>query len=255
MSQKSKFGIYAGGSIFSLLALFASSLLAAEAVDGAKNLFYRQIEQPSASINTGMQYWIELKRNGKVSNVSNKFQFKSGDKIRIHVKSNIDGFAYVLLVEGSRGEQSILFPDAQFHDNNRVRAAIDIPIPGDGYLTFDQNPGTEKLVLLLSRKQMDATQYIANKANKRVQIAAVRSGAKDLIPGSVVLAYAEQDSEQKPVNDGAVPDKSKNKGAPEAPATDKSNLLVANAESAITTLIQKNPEEVLAVDVSLMHQP
>ena len=220
-----------------------------QAADGAKNLFYRQIEEPTAPLNTGLQYWIELKRGGKILNVSNKFAFKSGDKIRIHVKSNIDGYAYVLLLEGSRGEQSVLFPDPQFHDNNMVRANRDIPIPAEGYMAFDQNPGTEKLVLLLSRTQLDAVKYVADKARTRVQIAAVPNGSKDLIPGSVVLAYADQDSE-KP-------------GAPESPSkpTPPSNdnkpdsSIVANNESAVTTLIQKNPQEVLAVDVALMHQP
>ena len=223
--------------------------------EGAKNLFYRQMEQPKASINTGLQYWIELKRDGKVSNVSNKFSFKSGDKIRIHVKSNVDGYAYIALMEGSRGEQSILFPDPQFHDNNTVKASTDYPIPGDGYLTFDQNPGTEKLVLMLSRKQMDARQYIADNTKKRVQIAAVGNGSKDLIPGSVVLAYAEQDNNVQELK--ATPNGSNSSGTPSTPqdGKKKSDDIIANNDSAVTTLIQRNPEDVLAVDVALMHRP
>lgn len=240
-------------SVFALLLISGIGLAQsrAQAIDGAKNLFYRQIEQPSAPINTGLQYWIELKRAGKVLNVSNKFAFKSGDKIRIHVKSNIDGYAYVLLVEGSRGEQSILFPDPQFHDNNRISSNRDIPIPGEGYLAFDQNPGTEKLVLLLSRTQMDAAKYIADKAKTRVQIAAVPNGSKDLIPGSVVLAYAEQDGNASDL--AKPPQKPQNQPAPTDNA--ETNKVIASSESAVTTLVQKNPQEVLAVDVALMHQP
>lgn len=236
--------------------VFESNFQMARAADGAKNLFYRQIEQPSSSINTGLQYWIELKRGGKVQNVSNKFAFKSGDKIRIHVKSNIDGYAYVMLLEGSRGEHSVLFPDSHFHDNNKVRSNHDIPIPAEGYLAFDQNPGTEKLVLLLSRTQLDAAKYIADKARTRVQIAALPNGSKDLIPGSVVLAYADQDS-----NGANTGQSSAQSTTASSNSVDKqdSNKLVANNENsdnpAVTTLIQKNPEEVLAVDVALMHQP
>ncbi len=238
------------------LVAFGPNSQIARAADGAKNLFYRQIEQPTSSINTGLQYWIELKRGGKVLNVSNKFAFKSGDKIRIHVKSNIDGYAYVMLFEGSRGEQSVLFPDPQFHDNNKVRSNHDIPIPAEGFLAFDQNPGTEKLVLLLSRTQLDAAKYVADKARARVQIAAVSNGSKDLIPGSVVLAYADQDKgktnsiRSSPQDSQSSPDPNDKPGA---------NTVVANHEnadnSAVTTLIQKNPEEVLAVDVALLHQP
>lgn len=209
--------------------------------DGAKNLFYKQIEQPSSNLNTGMQYWIELHRGGKVLNVSNKYSFRSGDKIRIHMKSNIDGFAYVMLLEGSRGEQSILFPDAQFHDNNKVQANRDIPIPADGYLAFDQNPGTEKVVLLLSRTQLDPKKYMADKVKTRVQIAAVPNGSKDLIPGSVVLAYADS----TPLENSSPDEKKKQ----------SDSTLVASNDTGVTTLVQKNPEEILAVDVDLMHQP
>lgn len=253
------------------LALLAAQLNGSAAAEGAKNLFYRQIDQPSAPLNTGLQYWIELKRAGKVQSVSNKFAFKSGDKIRIHVKSNIEGFAYVMLVEGSRGEQSVLFPDPQFNDNNKVRPNQDIPIPQEGYLAFDQNPGTEKVVLLLSRTQMDAGKYIADKAKAkaRVQIAAVPDGAKDLIPGSVVLAYAEQDNQKPSAADGAeqVPVSPGSTAAANSKVNDNRIVGSANSsnvslsepvsatDSAVTTLVQKNPEEVLAVDVSLTHQP
>lgn len=252
---------YLGRSLCACLALFvplAFELTSqiAYAADGAKNLFYRQIEQPTSSINTGLQYWIELKRGGKVLNVSNKFAFKSGDKIRIHVKSNIDGYAYVMLLEGSRGEQSVLFPDPQFHDNNKVRANHDIPIPAEGFLAFDQNPGTEKLVLLLSRTQIDAVKYVADKARARVQIAAVPNGSKDLIPGSVVLAYADQDNTKA---NSVTPSSQGSQSSPDPNDKPDTNTVAANNEnadnSAVTTLIQKNPEEVLAVDVALMHQP
>lgn len=157
--------------------------------DGAKGLFYEQLEKPAATLNTGVQYWIELHREGKVMRVNNKTAFRSGDKIRFHVKSNVDAFAYILLKEGSGGEQAVLFPDTAHHDETKVIHGRDYPLPGDGFLTFDEHPGTERLLLLLSRTPVDAQAYLENNKNDRAQIAALPDGSKDLIPAKIVLAY------------------------------------------------------------------
>jgi len=232
------------------LKISATALLAASALvipcqskDGAKDLFYRQEASPTAVLNNGVQYWIELNRAGQVSKVSNKFAFKSGDRIRIHVKSNIEAFAYIILKEGSSGEQSVLFPDERFHDINKFKASVDYPVPQEGYLAFDRTPGTEKLILLLSRQALDANKYLLDKTREHVTIAAVTSGAKDLIPGSVVMAYADQDSSLP----NEVPE-----GAPE---THRADVLSSNSNKAVTTLVQTDPNQVLAIDLALLHEP
>lgn len=227
--------------------------------EGAKSLFYRQISSPSLVLNTGMQYWIELKRGGQVSKVSNKFSFKSGDSIRIHVKSNTDAYAYVVLLEGSGGEQSVLFPDSRYHDNPKIKASVDYPLPGDGYLKFDSNPGTEKLILLVSRKPIDANKYLSDKSKKHVVIASAKPGSKDLIPGSVVLAYSNEDDQiaglpsDKPAAENPV----SAKPAIQKPLQEKKNEKAphSNSTDVVTTLVQKDPEQVLAVDMALAHFP
>ncbi len=219
---------------------------------GAKDLFYKQQASSSAVLNTGIQYWIELKRAGKISNVSNKFAFKSGDNIRIHVKSNVDAFAYVMLKEGSSGEQSVLFPDPHFHDNNKLKAGQDYSLPQEGYMAFDQNPGTEKVLLLLSRTAIDANKFLADKTKKHVLIAAAPSGAKDLIPGSVVLAYSKQDSAIA----NQLPDKPTTGGDESSPLVSAAaQNSAASIEDATTTLVQRDPNQVLSIDLALMHQP
>ncbi|CAN5427889.1 hypothetical protein BH11CYA1_BH11CYA1_31580 [soil metagenome] len=156
---------------------------------GAKGLFFEQLEKPSESLNTGLRYWIELKRGNNVTRVSNKFQFKTNDSIRFHVRSNIDGFAYILLSSGSRGEQSVLFPDAKGDENNKVDRGKDYAMPSDGYLTFDENPGLEKLTLLLSRSPMDAQAYLAKPQKEVTMIASAQTGSKDLVPARIYVSY------------------------------------------------------------------
>ncbi len=257
MKKSTKILRYLGVLISALLSLAAKC----SAEDGAKDLFYRQQSMstnPARSLemlNTGIQYWIELKRAGKTLNVSNKFSFKSGDKIRIHLKSNVDAYAYVILQEGSSGEQSVLFPDSRFHDKNKLNASVDYSIPQEGDMAFDQNPGTERLLLLLSRTPLDPTKYLANKTNKPVVIAAAPSGAKDLIPGSVVLAYSKQDALQFGAPSQS---KSQHQLADASPGLNprcQEAQFASSSEDATTTLVQKDPALVLSVDLALMHNP
>lgn len=160
-----------------------------EDMSGAKGLFFEQLEKPSQNLNTGIRYSIELKRNGKTQRVSNKFQFRTGDSIRFHVTSNINGFAYILLSSGSRGEQSVLFPDESTKESNRVERGKEYVMPGKGFLTFDENPGTEKLTLLLSRSPINASAYMQKHDRPVTMIASAETGAKDLVPARIYVAY------------------------------------------------------------------
>lgn len=207
---------------------------------GAKALFNRQIAEPQNVLNTGLQYWIELRREGRTLKVSNKFPFKSGDQIRIHVSANADSYAYILLKEGSSGERSVLFPDSRFHDKNRITASKDYPLPEEGFLKFDEKPGTEKLILLISREKIDLNKYLHEGSKPQVVIASNRGGSKDLIPGSVVVAYSEPENNEPAKAPLKIPPKTK----PRAPETD-----------FVTTLVQNNPLELLAVELDLTHKP
>jgi len=158
-------------------------------MSGAKGLFFEQLEKPSQNLNTCIRYSIELKRNGKTQRVSNKFQFRTGDSIRFHVTSNINGFAYILLSSGSRGEQSVLFPDESTKETNRVERGKEYVMPGKGFLTFDENPGTEKLTLLLSRSPINASAYMQKHDRPVTMIASAETGAKDLVPARIYVAY------------------------------------------------------------------
>jgi hypothetical protein len=159
--------------------------------EGAKSLYARQMARPGDSINLGVQYWIELHRGKQVEHVNNKMAFQSGDKIRFHLRPNINGYAYILLQSGSRGERSVLFPDASRGETNKVTAGNDYTMPTDDFLEFDSNPGSEKLVLLVSRMPIDAKAYLSpNTDGEHILIASAADGSKDLIPSKIVLAFA-----------------------------------------------------------------
>lgn len=228
-----------------MIVLCAPLASRAENQPNANNLFNKQLSSQKQVLNTGIQYWIELKRGKQSSKVNNKFAFKSGDSIRLHLRSNTDAYAYIVLAEGSRGEQSVLFPDERHTDNNRIKAGADYILPADGFLTFDENPGTEKLLILISRKPVQAKNYLADKSKKHVVISSEATGAKDLIPGSVVLAYPEQsESPQSLDSDLVLPNKT------EVQADGGSS----RENSSTTTFVQTDPSQVLLIDLALAHK-
>ncbi len=136
-----------------LLAVFLS--LPAAFAEGAKSLYYRQINQAAGEKkNIGLTYSIELTRNNKVAIVDSRYHFVSGDQLRFHVQANIDGYLYIVLKQGSRGDSALLFPAAGSAESNYVKSGQDIMVPEKGVLEFDQVAGTEKVKLVLSPQKL-----------------------------------------------------------------------------------------------------
>lgn len=124
---------------------------------GIKDMYYQQLNNPSQQINTGMSYWIELRRGKTIKKVDNRTTFKSGDRIRFHVTPNIDGHAHCVMLQGSSGKQSVLFPVAGKDPSNKVTRGKDAIIPSVTFLVFDNTKGTEHVRIAVSRNNIDTT--------------------------------------------------------------------------------------------------
>jgi len=110
---------------------------------------------PVANVPLGLRYSV-LKRDdeGKFVEVDPDAAFRSGDRIRISVDTNTSGYLYVVM-QGSSGNWKLLFPsDEAGGGSNRIEKGSSQQIPGADKrpLVFDQQTGTEKLFLVLSRK-------------------------------------------------------------------------------------------------------
>lgn len=108
-----------------------------------------------ANVPLGLRYSV-LKRDdsGKFAEVDPDSTFRSGDRIRLNVDTNTPGYLYVVM-QGSSGNWRLLFPSADVEGgSNRIEKGSSQQIPsGDrGQFVFDQQSGTEKLFLVLSRK-------------------------------------------------------------------------------------------------------
>lgn len=102
------------------------------------------------NLNPGVMYWIELIRpgSGNIKRVSNDRVFRSGDRIRLHITANSDGYLHVLH-SGSSGASQIM-PVSGTRDGS-VQMGADYVVPSNGgWLQFDNNPGKERLKLVFA---------------------------------------------------------------------------------------------------------
>jgi hypothetical protein len=110
---------------------------------------YRPLGPHSA---LGLRYTI-LKRNGEEqAEADADATFHAGDRIRLAVEANDDGYLYVVN-RGSSGTWKLLFPSPEIKDgDNRVHKRVRYEIPSGYTFTFDEQAGEEKLFIVLARQ-------------------------------------------------------------------------------------------------------
>ncbi len=101
----------------------------------------------------GLSYQIfEVRTDGKQRLVTKKKIFKSGDRIRIAVKSNRSGYMTVLNV-GPTGDITTLLKD-------KVEPYNSVNVPSKGTLRFSGPSGVETVVVMLSKKPYEGNEAV-----------------------------------------------------------------------------------------------
>lgn len=146
-------------------AIMSSKLVLAEA--GAKSMFADEDgisvsigreEEQQQTLHTsnnnkyaGLQYWIDLQEyNGSSRRVTTSHPFHSGDRIKLQVKSNTEGYLYVLN-EDSSGQQTTLYP-AKGQQSGLIQPGSIYSVPTRGAIRFDNQPGREKIIIALAKQ-------------------------------------------------------------------------------------------------------
>lgn len=111
---------------------------------------------------------VLLKRDGKVTQVLPSHDFKSGDRVKIVYTTNIDAYVY-WLAEGSSGDHVMLFPNPKVGMENWVKKNEENTIPTKGNFRFDENKGTEKILLVMAPQKIPELEEAA-------KVAAVKGG-------------------------------------------------------------------------------
>ena len=139
------------------LAFTLASLASAADKPTARDRFYEAARAGDEPEWVGARTGILLKRGtgaaASIKEVAEDAEFQSGDQFRIRLQSNVDGFAYLVQLNGK--ECRVLFPNTGSGRSNKVKAFETRWVParaGKTWFAFDERPVVEGLHLLVSRK-------------------------------------------------------------------------------------------------------
>jgi len=91
---------------------------------------------------------------GEVLRVNPNRQFKSGERVRLLVETNCDGYIYVFSQENSEAPR-LLFPNTAIRNgDNFVPGHQAFWLPDEGEIEFDQRPAQERLIVVFSKNQV-----------------------------------------------------------------------------------------------------
>ena len=101
----------------------------------------------------GLRYSLIQIIDGSPVEVNTDQVFRSGDRVRLRVEGNQEGYLYVI-TRGSSGTWKPLFPNAEIAGGkNRIQSRQPLDLPPRGHaFTFDQQPGDEQLFVVYSQQ-------------------------------------------------------------------------------------------------------
>ncbi|HEX8889766.1 MAG TPA: DUF4384 domain-containing protein [Pyrinomonadaceae bacterium] len=108
----------------------------------------------------GLGYTLYMRdSSGGAVRVDPSQEFHAGDRIRLSLESNTDGYLYIFHTEND-GEPEMLYPDVRLEKGaNRIQAHVPYEIPWnepgvENWFKFDENPANERLYVVVSRQPL-----------------------------------------------------------------------------------------------------
>jgi Domain of unknown function (DUF4384) len=108
----------------------------------------------------GLGYTLYMRDdNGNAIRVDPSREFRAGDRIRLSLETNADGYLYIFHTENN-GEPQMLYPDVRLErGDNRIEAHVPYEIPWnepgvENWFKFDANPANERLYIVVSRQPL-----------------------------------------------------------------------------------------------------
>jgi preprotein translocase subunit YajC len=131
--------------ILNLVLIFVVWLfvLPAQAQKDSRDLYLSKSEP-------GVKITLVLNRKGKIKNVARRTVFQAGDKVAFKFSTNFSAYVAVL-TKGSSGKRKLLFPYKGAQDQMTANEGFRVP-SGQQWFEFDNTPGKEELVFIMSSK-------------------------------------------------------------------------------------------------------
>lgn len=126
----------------------------------------------------GMRIWVEKQTNctGQFLLVMPTATFRSVDCIRMRYRLNFEGYLTIINI-GTSGKNEIIFPKQ--NQSNRILPSVDYYLPDAEGWEFDDNPGKEQIVFIVSRNPIER-QIIDNYVTNR-EVAVTNSDDMEVI--------------------------------------------------------------------------
>ncbi|HXT69651.1 MAG TPA: hypothetical protein VN700_07845 [Vicinamibacterales bacterium] len=138
---------------------------------------------PTGTRSVGVHYWIDLTGRGPVADTHS---FASGDRIRIHVRTNVDGFLSVWALNTS-GRASLLLPVDGDTAGTPVKATQDYVSP---LIRFQPPAQDERLLLCFARLRSELPSLDLVEGDE-ARAAFLARGARNLIVETVEVTAGE----------------------------------------------------------------
>lgn len=170
-----------------------------------RDLVFEDDDTPAAAENDasgsqtiGVKATVVLDRGGQTSTVAPTHEFKSGDKVKLVFTPNTDGYVY-WLAKGTSGNYSMLYPSPKSGMDNAVKRNTEYTVPAKGSFRFDDTPGNEELLCILSTEKLDDLDKAASEqfANAGKQVAQLENDqAKKRTTRDLVFEEEEEEDVQ-----------------------------------------------------------
>ncbi len=145
--------------VISLVSLFGGWSVGAQTQEQSKKNVYYDYGKPPARTRPNQQrrgrpgamIKLELKRNDRVSYVPASTTFYAEDRVRLHIRINRDAYL-TILNQGTTGDLQLIYPKTQADAERKVTKTMDFTVPTTpgNWLRFDENPGVERMIIILS---------------------------------------------------------------------------------------------------------
>jgi uncharacterized protein DUF4384 len=121
----------------------------------------------------GLGYTLYMRNQlGDAVRIDPSREFRAGDRIRLSMEANTDGYLYVFHTENDQAP-TLIFPDARLNDgDNSIEAHVpyEVPSPFEAsenlrWFAFDERPAIERLYIVITREPLPGTPIGADLVN------------------------------------------------------------------------------------------
>jgi len=193
--------------------------------------------------------------SGLAVRVDPEHVFQKGDRVRVLLETNADGYLYIFNTT-NHGQPVMIYPDADLDEGgNYLQAHVPFEIPASNapqerlrWFVFDENAGTEQLFFVFSREPL-------NDVPIEDQLNALCRDSKDKCrfkPNAEVWAALQKEMQEPLKQDKAV-QSGKSQTATEQQASTRGLGLAKTDPEPSMVLMASTPRPTLAAALDLIH--